>query len=163
MFEFPKRVLAFHAHPDDTESFCSGTLALLKEKGYEIIVATMTAGGMGGINSTECQTIVTRKKEAAAAAKVLGAEYCCFDQRDGFVSFGLPQRPPDDSGCRRNRRYAFDVAEFNHEIGSVGNHSAALSHNSSVADKPGRRTALPDSDLLRRHHVGHRQKNGNVV
>ena len=85
MFEFPKRVLAFHAHPDDTESFCSGTLALLKEKGYEIIVATMTAGGMGGINSTECQTIVTRKKEAAAAAKVLGAEYCCFDQRDGFV------------------------------------------------------------------------------
>ena len=52
MFEFPKRVLAFHAHPDDTESFCSGTLALLKEKGYEIIVATMTAGGMGGINSS---------------------------------------------------------------------------------------------------------------
>lgn len=85
MFDFPKRILAIHAHPDDTESFCSGTLALLKQKGYEISIATMTAGGMGGINSTECQTIITRKKEAAAAAEVLGADYYCFDQRDGFV------------------------------------------------------------------------------
>lgn len=85
MINFPKKVLAIHAHPDDTESFCSGTLALLKEKGYEISIATMTAGGMGGINSTECQTILDRKKEAAAAAEVLGADYYCFDQRDGFV------------------------------------------------------------------------------
>lgn len=88
MFNFPKRVLAIHAHPDDTESFCSGTLALLKKKGYEISIATMTAGGMGGIGSSECQTIITRKKEAAVAAKVLGADYYCFDQRDGFVFDG---------------------------------------------------------------------------
>ena len=33
MFDFPKRILAIHAHPDDTESFCSGTLALLKQIG----------------------------------------------------------------------------------------------------------------------------------
>ena len=45
MFEFPKRVLAFHAHPDDTESFCSGTLALLKEKGFAVgnVDATVAA------------------------------------------------------------------------------------------------------------------------
>ena len=39
--KFNKVVLAFHAHPDDTEAFASGTLKLLKDKGYKIIIATM--------------------------------------------------------------------------------------------------------------------------
>lgn len=32
MNNFNKTVLAIHAHPDDTEIFCAGTLALLKKK-----------------------------------------------------------------------------------------------------------------------------------
>lgn len=83
--KFNKVVLAFHAHPDDTEAFASGTLKLLKDKGYKIAIATMTAGGMGGINSTERKTIETRKEEAQKAADILDAEYFCLTGRDGYL------------------------------------------------------------------------------
>lgn len=83
--KFNKVVLAFHAHPDDTEAFAAGTMKLLKDKGYKIVIATMTAGGMGEINSTEQETIETRKIEARKAADVLGADYYCFNGRDGFL------------------------------------------------------------------------------
>jgi LmbE family N-acetylglucosaminyl deacetylase len=82
---FNKTVLSLHAHPDDTEAFCAGTLKLLKDKGYKIVIATMTAGGMGGINSTEEKTIAMRKEEARRAAAILDAEYYCLDGRDGFL------------------------------------------------------------------------------
>lgn len=85
MRDYNKHILSIHAHPDDTEAFCSGTLALLKEKGYEITIATMTAGGMGGINSTEEDTIALREKEAQKAAEELDAEYICLKGRDGFL------------------------------------------------------------------------------
>jgi len=83
--QFNKTVLSLHAHPDDTEAFCAGTLKLLKDRGYRIVIATMTAGGMGGINSTEEKTIERRKEEARKAAAVLDAEYYCLDGRDGFL------------------------------------------------------------------------------
>ncbi|MCD6598567.1 MAG: PIG-L family deacetylase [Bacteroidales bacterium] len=83
--KFNKTVLSFHAHPDDTEAWCAGTLKLLKDKGYKIVIATMTAGGMGGINSTEEATIAMRKEEARKAAAILDAEYYCFEGRDGFL------------------------------------------------------------------------------
>lgn len=82
---FNKTILSLHAHPDDAEAWCAGTLQLLKEKGYNIVIATLTAGGMGGVNSTEEETINVRKEEARLAAEVLGAEYYCFDGRDGFL------------------------------------------------------------------------------
>jgi len=77
--------LSIQAHPDDTEAWCAGTLKLLKDKGYKIIVATMTAGGMGGINSTEKDTIQMRIEEAKKASAVLNAEYYCFGGCDGYL------------------------------------------------------------------------------
>ncbi|MHC4887145.1 MAG: PIG-L deacetylase family protein [Planctomycetota bacterium] len=85
MSKFNRSLLIVHAHPDDTEAFSAGMVSLLKEKGWTITIATMTAGGMGGINSTEEDTIAQRKEEAKKAAAVLDAEYVCFDQRDGYV------------------------------------------------------------------------------
>ncbi len=82
---FNKTVLSLHAHPDDTEAFCAGTLKLLKDQGYRIVIATMTAGGMGGIHSTEEKTIALRMEEAKKAAAVLDAEYYCLEGRDGFL------------------------------------------------------------------------------
>ena len=41
------RVLALHAHPDDVEFQCAGTLALLREAGCEVTIATMTPGDCG--------------------------------------------------------------------------------------------------------------------
>ncbi len=83
--KFNKTVLSFHAQPDDTEAWCAGTLKLLKDKGYKIVIATMTAGGMGGINSIEEDTIAMRKEEARKAAAILDAEYYWIEGRDGFL------------------------------------------------------------------------------
>jgi N-acetylglucosamine malate deacetylase 1 len=83
--DFNKSILIVQAHPDDTEAWCSGTLKLLKDKGYSMTIATMTAGGMGGMNSNEEETTRIRKEEAKKAAAVLDAEYVCLDQRDGFL------------------------------------------------------------------------------
>ena len=88
MGQFNKVVLAIHAHPDDTEAFCAGTLKLLKDHGYRIIIATMTAGGMGGIHSNENETMEIRKKEAEKASRIIDADYMCLDQRDGYVFDG---------------------------------------------------------------------------
>ncbi len=85
MSVFNKTVLAVHAHPDDTESFCAGTLALLKKKGFRIVLATMTPGGMGGVGTDEAETAQVRRDEARKAADVIDAEYFCLEQRDGYV------------------------------------------------------------------------------
>ncbi|MDB5050177.1 MAG: hypothetical protein JWO30_3248 [Fibrobacteres bacterium] len=85
MNQFPKKIVAIHAHPDDTEIFSAGTMALMKAKGYELTVVTMTPGGLGGIGSTEKETIATRKREAERAANMLGAKYYCLDGRDGYL------------------------------------------------------------------------------
>ena len=82
---FNKVVVSVHAHPDDTEAWCAGTLKLLKEKGYKIIIATVTAGGMGGIGSDEETTIDIRREEARKAAAVLDADYYCLEGRDGYL------------------------------------------------------------------------------
>ena len=92
MNKFNKTVLAIHAHPDDTESFCAGTLALLKNKGFRVVLATMTPGGMGGITQDEKGTAETRRIEARKAAAVLGADYYCLEQRDGYVFDTLEAR-----------------------------------------------------------------------
>jgi LmbE family N-acetylglucosaminyl deacetylase len=83
--QFPKTVVSIHAHPDDTESFCAGTLALMRAKGYEVVIVTVTPGGLGGIGSRESETAAIRKKEAEAAASLLGARYYCADGRDGYL------------------------------------------------------------------------------
>jgi LmbE family N-acetylglucosaminyl deacetylase len=80
-----KKVLVVHAHPDDTEAFSAGLLFLLKDVGYEITIATMTAGGMGGIGSNEEETIALRKEEARKAAMECDANYVCLNGRDGFL------------------------------------------------------------------------------
>ena len=85
MNDFNKSVLAVHAHPDDTEAFCAGTLKLLKDKGYRITIATMTGGGMGSFSTDEQATVERRVQEAEKAAAVIGAEYYCLGGRDGFL------------------------------------------------------------------------------
>jgi LmbE family N-acetylglucosaminyl deacetylase len=85
MHKFNQVVVSIHAHPDDTEAWNAGTLKLLKDKGYKIVIVTMTAGGMGGIGSTEDKTIAIRREEARKAAAVLDADYICLEGRDGYL------------------------------------------------------------------------------
>lgn len=60
-------ILAFAAHPDDTELSCSGTLAAHMAQGKSAGVVDLTEGEMGTRG-----TIEDRRKEAADSAKLLG-------------------------------------------------------------------------------------------
>jgi len=71
---FNKVALSFHAHPDDAEAWNAGVLKLLKDKGYKIVIATMTAGDLGGCDMTMEETAKHRIEEAKKAASVLDAE-----------------------------------------------------------------------------------------
>jgi LmbE family N-acetylglucosaminyl deacetylase len=73
----PPRVLAFHAHPDDIETLCAGTLALLAAAGAEIVCATATAGEGGSDSTSPEDTARIRTGEARVAAGLIGADYTC--------------------------------------------------------------------------------------
>src|SRR5712691_4615712 len=76
------RVLAIHAHPDDIEFQCAGTLALLQQRGCAITLATMTPGDCGSAEMDCDEIAAVRRAEAKAAANLLGAEYLCLEFRD---------------------------------------------------------------------------------
>ena len=87
-------ILAIHAHPDDIETLCAGTLALLAENGHRIIIATMTAGDCGSVEWDNAETARVRMAEAAAAAAMIGTSYHCA----GFGDLGVFN---DDAARRR--------------------------------------------------------------
>ncbi len=63
-------LLAVGAHPDDIELTCGGTIAKCVKAGYKVGLVDLTEGEMGtrGTNTI-------RLKEAARAARILGAEF----------------------------------------------------------------------------------------
>jgi LmbE family N-acetylglucosaminyl deacetylase len=77
-----KRILAFHAHPDDVEIQAGGTLALLAQRGHSITIATMTPGDCGSADLEPDEIAAVRRREAAAAAALIGAKYVCAELRD---------------------------------------------------------------------------------
>ncbi len=83
--EFNKVAVSINAHPDDAEAWNAGTLKLLKDKGYKIVIATMTSGDLGGCNMTMEETARVRIQEAKKAAAVLDAEYYFLGGVDGFL------------------------------------------------------------------------------
>lgn len=83
--EFNKVALSINAHPDDAEAWNAGVLKLLKDKGYKIVIATMTGGDLGGCNMDMVETARVRYEEAKKAAAVLDAEYFTLGGVDGFL------------------------------------------------------------------------------
>lgn len=93
-----KVALAVLAHPDDAEFLCAGTLIRLKqEKGWEIHIATMTAGDCGSAEHAPEEIAAIRRAEAAQAAKSVGATYHCLEELDLRVIFG---ERPMEKVCR---------------------------------------------------------------
>jgi len=86
------RILAIHAHPDDIEVLGAGTLALLAANGHHITIATMTAGDCGSVEMSADETGRVRRKEAAAAAAIIGANYVCAGFGDLCVFNDDPSR-----------------------------------------------------------------------
>jgi len=83
--KFNKVALSINAHPDDAEAWNAGVLKLLKDKGYKIVIATMTGGDLGGCNMTMEETARVRFEEAKKAAAVIDAEYYTYGETDGFL------------------------------------------------------------------------------
>jgi N-acetylglucosamine malate deacetylase 1 len=89
-----RSVLAVGAHPDDVEFLCAGTLHLLRDCGFEIHIATMTLGDCGSLQHSPHDISEIRRKEAEAAARLLGASYRYL----GFEDFAIFN---DDQANRR--------------------------------------------------------------
>ncbi|MDB5351695.1 MAG: family carbohydrate esterase [Planctomycetota bacterium] len=86
------RILAIHAHPDDVEMQCAGTLALLREKGCHLTIATMTPGDCGTAEYDAETISAIRRSEAKAAADLIGADYHCLEFRDLSIFNDDPSR-----------------------------------------------------------------------
>ena len=67
------RALAIAAHPDDIEFVMAGTLLMLQRAGWEIHCFNVANGSLGSMTIASPKLIGVRRREAIAAAKVLGA------------------------------------------------------------------------------------------
>jgi len=99
----PPRILAIHAHPDDIEIQCAGTLALLKERGCEIHMAIMTAGDCGSAELGPEEISKIRREEGRKAAELLGAGYTCLEFKDLQICVDNESRRRVTEVIRRTR------------------------------------------------------------
>ena len=77
-----RRILALGAHPDDIEFLMAGTLALLRQRGYEIYMATVCNGDKGSETLESSEIASIRFKEAVRSAKILEASFKCLGVPD---------------------------------------------------------------------------------
>jgi LmbE family N-acetylglucosaminyl deacetylase len=68
-----RTALAVGAHPDDIEFMMAGTLILLKRAGYEIHYLNVANGSCGSAVFSRAETVRRRRREAQAAARLIGA------------------------------------------------------------------------------------------
>ncbi len=73
-------ILAIGAHPDDIELTCAGTLIKYARMGYKVAMLDLTEGELGTRGTRQI-----RAKEAAAAAKIIGASRDNLHLPDGNV------------------------------------------------------------------------------
>jgi len=81
-------VLGVFAHPDDAEFLVAGTLIrLAREKGWQVHIATMTAGDCGSAELPPEEISRIRRGEGAKAASLIGGTYHCLEERDLLVCY----------------------------------------------------------------------------
>lgn len=73
-FDEVKRLVVVAAHPDDLECICGGTIALLAERGVEIVSVNCTLGDIGTQETGIVRPALaaTRLAETDDAARILG-------------------------------------------------------------------------------------------
>jgi N-acetylglucosamine malate deacetylase 1 len=85
MLSDPLRILIFGAHPDDCEWLAGGITALYTRLGHRVKLVSLTNGDAGHLEMAGAPLARRRRDEAAAAAKVLGAESLVLDHHDGTL------------------------------------------------------------------------------
>jgi LmbE family N-acetylglucosaminyl deacetylase len=83
-----KTILSLLAHPDDAEFLCAGTLIRLqREHGFDVHIASMTAGDCGSAEQDGPTISRIRRAEGAKAAAWIGATYHCLEEKDLLVFY----------------------------------------------------------------------------
>jgi N-acetylglucosamine malate deacetylase 1 len=82
--------LAVAAHPDDIEFVMAGTLLLLADNGWRIHYLNLSSGNLGSTRMNPAQTARVRRREAAGAAKSLGAVWHPPFCRDVEILYDVP-------------------------------------------------------------------------
>jgi N-acetylglucosamine malate deacetylase 1 len=81
-----ERLLAVVAHPDDAELLCAGTLARARADGAAIAVCVLCSGDKGQPPKPIANLAAVRRREMAAAARILGAELFSVGISDGTLA-----------------------------------------------------------------------------
>lgn len=77
------RLLIIGAHPDDAEYHAGGLATIYHELGRQVRMLSVTDGAVGHFCRTSAELVPMRRKESAAAGKVIGATYETLGFPDG--------------------------------------------------------------------------------
>jgi LmbE family N-acetylglucosaminyl deacetylase len=78
-----RKILVVGGHPDDPESGCGGTMALLAAAGHDVVAAYLTRGEAGIAGTSHQDAARIRTAEALAACAILRARAAFLGQTDG--------------------------------------------------------------------------------
>lgn len=101
-----RRLLVVAAHPDDLETACGGTIALLIRQGVEVCLLLATDGDIGTHDPTYTRPTLAavRRQEALAAGRLLGLKEVVFlGHPDGELVADLTLRAEVAGTYRRLR------------------------------------------------------------
>jgi N-acetylglucosamine malate deacetylase 1 len=102
----PLKLLILGAHPDDAEYHAGGLATVYRQAGHSVRVVSMTNGQAGHFERPPEQLAAMRQAEAAAAGRVIGAQYVTWDIPDGELTADLATR---QRVIREIRRFAPDL------------------------------------------------------
>jgi LmbE family N-acetylglucosaminyl deacetylase len=98
MLAVSSTLLTFHAHPDDAEITCGGTMARAKADGHRVVLVVATRGELGeqqpGIVAPDETLAERRVAETLAAAAILGVDRVEFL---GYGDSGMAGEPTNDA------------------------------------------------------------------
>jgi LmbE family N-acetylglucosaminyl deacetylase len=92
MTDRPLRLLILGAHPDDAEYHAGGLAAIYRRLGHDVRIVSMTNGQAGHHQRPPERMAELRREEAAAAGRVIGAQYVTWDLPDGELMADLATR-----------------------------------------------------------------------
>ena len=145
-------ILALCAHPDDAEIKCGGTLILLAKSGWDVHIATLSAGDCGSAEEMPNKIAAQRRSEAQASAAMIGGTYHCLGGTDLQVFDDGVMRA---AGVTIVREVRPDVIITHYPIDYMPDHEAAskiarmASFTASIANYvTGPAAAVPATDAI---------------
>jgi len=86
------KLLILGAHPDDAEYHAGALAASFRQLGRDVKMVSVTNGAAGHHRLSPEELVAVRRDEAAAAGRVIGAEYVTWDFPDGELEVSLELR-----------------------------------------------------------------------